>query len=363
MTKLIPYIKRISAIVLLWIIGMLLYFNLIFLTITEVAPDQVDFGGFYTTAILLGLIFGILNGILEVFILKRKFIRMRFGIVILLKTFLFFVTFLLTVGIFIFIKHTILFPLGIVDSAPENEFLIFITQPLFLKHGSYALVISFIINFILQIDKKMGKGVLLNLLVGRYHSPREEKRIIMFLDLTSSSRIAEQLDPFAYSSLIKDFFYDIDRSILTTNGSVFQFVGDEVVVLWNIKEGVENNNCLHFFFLAKEIIQKNKPKYEAKYGLVPEFKAGIHSGKVIVTEVGGRKQEIAYHGDTVNTAARIRSECNELNKRLLISAELLSLLSDIDRTYFVESQGIFSLKGKKNVIGLFSVGEKNQQTV
>ena len=87
-------------------------------------------------------------------------------------------------------------------------------------------------------------------------------------------------------------------------------------------------------------------KYIEKYGLSPEFKAGIHFGNVIINEVGGTKQEIAYHGDTVNTTARIRSECSVLNEKLLISAELLDLLPDIDIEYLVESKGVFSLKGK-----------------
>ena len=101
----------------------------------------------------------------------------------------------------------------------------------------------------------------------------------------------------------KDFFFNLDESIVETNGSIFQFVGDEVVILWKTKEGVENNNCLRFFFLAEDNIKRYKEKFSDKYGVYPEFKAGLHFGNVIVTEVGGTKQEIAYHGDTVNTAA------------------------------------------------------------
>jgi len=79
---------------------------------------------------------------------------------------------------------------------------------------------------------------------------------------------------------------------------------------------------------------------------------------VIITEVGGTKQEIAYHGDTVNTTARIRSECSVLKEKLLISAELLSLLADVNSDYLVKSKGEFSLKGKENVVRLFSIEQK-----
>ena len=132
------------------------------------------------------------------------------------------------------------------------------------------------------------------------------------------------------------------------------------MVVWDVLEGVKYNNCIRLFYLVEEKINLAKSSYIKKYGFFPEFKAGIHYGKVIITQVGGTKQEIAYHGDTVNTTARIRSECNIVNEKLLISAELLSLMSHIDSDFYIESKGIVSLKGKDNVIGLFCIKQKNE---
>ena len=74
-------------------------------------------------------------------------------------------------------------------------------------------------------------------------------------------------------------------------------------------------------------------------------------------EVGDIKREIAYHGDVINTTSRIRSACTELNERVLISADLLSHLIDIDNDFVVESKGVTTLKGKENIIGIFSIKE------
>ena len=98
-----------------------------------------------------------------------------------------------------------------------------------------------------------------------------------------------------------------------------------------------------------------------KYGIVPDFKAGLHYGDVVITEVGGSKQEIAYHGDTTNTAARIRSECNSKNKQLLVSAELLSMCKNADQEFEIEYIGITNLKGKNNVLALFTLFPKNKK--
>ena len=63
--------------------------------------------------------------------------------------------------------------------------------------------------FILHISEKLGQGVLFNYLLGRYYKPKEDTRIFMFLDLTSSSTYAEKLGHIKYSSLIQDCFFDL----------------------------------------------------------------------------------------------------------------------------------------------------------
>ncbi len=129
-------------------------------------------------------------------------------------------------------------------------------------------------------------------------------------------------------------------------------------IVWKVKDGIERNNCVRFFPLAKSRILRKKQYYMDKYGVIPKFKAGLHYGRIVITEIGSTKQEIAYHGDTINTTARIRSECANFDEDLLISADLLSILENIDVKYNVESVGIASLKGKQNVIGLFSIKKK-----
>ena len=76
-----------------------------------------------------------------------------------------------------------------------------------------------------------------------------------------------------------------------------------------------------------ETIERKRKQYQSKYGMVPEFKAGIHCGRVIVTTIGKQKKDIVYHGDVLNTTARIEKKCNELQVKLLVSADLLHYLT------------------------------------
>jgi adenylate cyclase len=73
----------------------------------------------------------------------------------------------------------------------------------------------------------------------------------------------------------------------------------------------------------------------------------------VVTEVGRHKKEIAYHGDTINTAARIQGQCKPLNADLLISRTLAETLGVCDLPF--QDLGDVRLPGKERPLGLVAV--------
>lgn len=90
------------------------------------------------------------------------------------------------------------------------------------------------------------------------------------------------------------------------------------------------------------------------YNTIPKFKAGIHMGKITIVEIGEIKRDLAYHGDTINTTARIQSICNEHNKTLLISKFLFDNIMANDN-YKTESLGLIHLKGKQKAVEIISI--------
>ena len=77
-------------------------------------------------------------------------------------------------------------------------------------------------------------------------------------------------------------------------------------------------------------------------------------GKVTAVEIGEIKRDIAYHGDTLNTAARIQSMCNEYGKKLLVSSFFVEQ-SKIDSQFSITSLGNILLKGKTSTVGIVSI--------
>lgn len=111
-----------------------------------------------------------------------------------------------------------------------------------------------------------------------------------------------------------------------------------------------------FFNFKNQLLQK-QDYYQKNYNCLPFFKAGIHTGIVTVTEVGKYKKEIAYHGDTINTAARIQGKCNEFNQELLISLRLKEQLTTSGFSF--KEIGSMPLKGKEKEVSLYAIEIEN----
>jgi len=314
-----------------------------------------------TVSVTVTILGGAALAAFEVLYFNKLLRKQPFGKTLIIKT-----TFYL-LNIFIFTSIAIIIIASIGYGTPLFHNVALVAYIKYLTGRSFILIMiywSFAVMsglFILQINDKLGQGVLINFLLGKYHYPKEEIRIFMFLDLKSSTSYAEEHGHLKYSRLIQDCFYDLTDVVIKRDASIYQYVGDEVVLTWDLKKGIKDNNCLNTFFDFEKVLKQKNDYYKENYRTTPEFKAGLHYGEAIITELGGAKKEIAYHGDTVNTTSRIQATCNELKKSLLISAELLSILDDkeLDEKYIIESTGIAHLKGKKHVVGLFSV-EKNK---
>jgi adenylate cyclase len=211
-----------------------------------------------------------------------------------------------------------------------------------------------IISFIKQMNNKFGPGVLIPMLLGKFRKPRIEERIFLFMDLKDSTTYAEKLGHLKFSEMIQDCFLDVNKVIPPFNAEIYQYVGDEVVLSWSSAEGLRRINCIKFFFAFQNFLQNKKEHYVKKYGFVPQFKAGVNIGNITVAEVGDFKREIAYHGDTINTAARIQSVCNTYGKLFIISENLKNEIEWVESfsTEFIDS---IKLKGKEKEVKLYSV--------
>jgi adenylate cyclase len=291
-----------------------------------------------------------LMGYLLIFKLKQAFRDVPFLLNLLVKTGI-----LLVASIFMnFLLH-FTYSVFIVHLTYYSGLKIFFkdaTSTIWLLHHSLGWVILFLLTQVaIEFYEKYSPGVFWDILMGRYIRPKVEKRIIMFLDLTDSTPIAEKLDSKKYFSFIRDFIYYVSIALLEYHGRIYQYVGDEIVVSWRYNQ--ENKeNCIKALIMSARMLKRNEASFRKRYGFMPKFKAGIHAGEVTVGEIGIIKKDIAMSGDIMNTAARIRTACDELHFKYLVSKDFLD---DAEFPWPTESLGAIDLKGKSESTELFAL--------
>jgi adenylate cyclase len=248
--------------------------------------------------------------------------------------------------------------LGLLGGAMKGmsvaEFNEWITSAEFASRVAITFGLYIVILFIRDLDRLLGPGILLRYLTGKYHYPKREERIFMFLDMKGSTEIAESLAPESYYGLLNSFFRDLTDPAINASAEIYQYVGDEVVLTWPVKAGLDNANCLQVFFEVDWVLRKKRESYLSRYGVVPEYKAGVHVGHVITAEIGDLKKDIVYNGDVLNTASRIQGMCNQHDQRLIASSELAQRLR-IPYWIAMEDLGPVSLKGKSLPVELTGI--------
>ncbi|MBI5471544.1 MAG: adenylate/guanylate cyclase domain-containing protein [Ignavibacteriae bacterium] len=320
------------------------------LAFVEIHPHTVANG------LIIGFIIGFVGSTVETFVFTRRRQRFTFSVLLALRT-LFYLVLVCSTVFWVAVYHaSLMASMTVTETIATPKVEKFLYEGEFLQIVVFALGVSFLVNFIRQVNRLLGHNALLMFITGKYHQPVEEERIFMFLDLKSSTSIAEKLGNIKYHEFLNEFFHDISPAIVESKGTIYQYVGDEVVVTWTKARGLRDANCIACYFRIAAAIHLKSDKYESQFGFLPEFKAGYHYGPVITGEIGDVKREIVYHGDTVNTAARIRSECTTFKKDLLLSGELLRRLA-ISEYLSPESIGRIRLRGKEEEVELFSILE------
>ncbi len=319
----------------------------------ELGALRFDFWSTFFITLSMAPLLGLITGYLQVMLEERFYKRislLRF----LLYRLLYMVGLIIFIFVLAFAVYSALFGL-------EVSFYAFVIE----DAGSrviyfYVLVVDFMLSLLRQINLMLGQGNLWRLLKGQFYTPKVAKKVFMFLDLQSSTTIAEQIGHIRYSQLIQDCLYDLGV-VGNYKAEIYQYVGDEAVLTWPAEAGISNQNCLRAFYAFKHTLTQKADYYQQKYQWVPFFKAGVHVGEVTVTEVGKYKREIAYHGDTINTAARIQGPCNALEQDLLLSAQLADALSSADGPYQFSPIGSVPLKGKQQPVTICTVAAAGNQ--
>lgn len=230
----------------------------------------------------------------------------------------------------------------------------------FVKSENYTSISFFLsvlsvqLNIFKTLSEYLGPRAALGALLGKFHHPSQQDLAFIFIDLQSSTQIAEKLGHVKYSLLIKRCFEILTESIEKYGGSIYRFVGDEAVLFWETADARRDLAPISVYFEFIENLKRRQGLFIEDFGLMPHFRAAIHSGIVTVTEIKSSKKEIVYHGDILNTCARIKDICSKSDTDLLCSSQIAGWISD-SKLFKTELLGTRLFRGKLEYTEVFEI--------
>lgn len=221
----------------------------------------------------------------------------------------------------------------------------------------YSAVVSVAVNVGFGIANIIGPRALRNFVTGRYHSPVEENRFVLFVDIAGSTGLAESLGGLAIHRLLDRTFRLLTLSVVDYRGEVLNYVGDEVIVTWPEREGAIDCRPLRCFVAMRDELARASSQLEREFGAAPRIRGSLHFGSVIIGEIGDVKRAIVFNGDVMNTAARLEELSRNVDGGFLASRAAMERFSS-PPPFAVRDLGRLPIRGRGDGIDVVGIGSE-----
>jgi adenylate cyclase len=152
---------------------------------------------------------------------------------------------------------------------------------------------------------------------------RERPITVVFVDMRGSTTLGEAKLPYDVLFILNQFFHEMTKALVATNGHYSQFTGDGLMALYGLYEDDPTRGAADALRGAREMLAAvDQLNYRLRNDLKEPLRIGIgiHYGEAIVGAMGPpRSQIITAIGDTVNTCARLESLTKEFNCVMIVS--------------------------------------------
>src|SRR5882724_6144254 len=176
---------------------------------------------------------------------------------------------------------------------------------------------------------------------------------VLFCDLVDSTVLASQLDPEEWREVVRAYQSTCAAVIQRYDGHIAQYLGDGLLVYFGYPRAHEDDaqRAVRAGLGMVEALGQLNTRLDRERGVQLAVRVGIHTGLVVVGEIGGgpRHEQLAL-GETPNLAARLQGLAAP--NTVVISAATLPLLGSF---FACQSLGTQLLKGFAQPIEVYQV--------
>lgn len=183
---------------------------------------------------------------------------------------------------------------------------------------------------------------------------------VLFCDIRDFTSYSERHTAEEVVRLLNAFFTTIVPAIELEHGTVNQYIGDAVMVIFGAP-AMQTDHAFRAVRTAREMVARVHAMSDRWRELdAPQFRigVGIHTGPAVVGTVGSpRRLDYTAIGDTVNTASRIESGNKEVASEILISQATFLALPHEEQLRIAQNSEPRNLvvKGKQESLVVYAV--------
>ncbi len=206
---------------------------------------------------------------------------------------------------------------GVVLASREHR-----SQKLFIRKAMSHYVAPEIVADLQKHPEKLSLG-----------GQRKELSMI-FTDIAGFTSLSEQVEPTVLLNTLNQYLHGMSEIIAKHRGIVDKYIGDAVVALFNAPLDV-TDHALDAVMCAAELDRFAQEFMQVantrglKWG---ETRIGVHTGEVIVGNMGGQKRfDYTAVGDAMNIASRLEGANKYLSTRVCIGENTVTKLDESKR--------------------------------
>jgi adenylate cyclase len=146
---------------------------------------------------------------------------------------------------------------------------------------------------------------------------------VVFVDMRGSTTLGEARLPYDVLFILNQFFHEMTKALVATNGHYSQFTGDGLMALYGLHAEPATGAVDALRGAREMLVRLDQLNHQLRADLREPLRIGIgiHHGEAIVGAMGPpRSQIITAIGDTVNTCARLESLTKEYACLIIVSS-------------------------------------------
>jgi adenylate cyclase len=131
---------------------------------------------------------------------------------------------------------------------------------------------------------------------------------IFFSDLQGFTSLSEGLEPEALVALLNEYLTEMTDLILAADGTLDKYEGDAILAFWNAPVGQADHaaRAAATARRCQQALARRRREWAARCGTELQMRIGIHTGEVIVGNLGSRARfDYTVLGDAANLASRL----------------------------------------------------------